>query len=128
MITVLGIDDDAEDLQMFCEAIDVINPAIKCLTISDATEALLSIQNEKIFPDVIFTDINMPKMDGNEFLIELKKHTQLTPVPVVILSTAISNKDIALYLTHGSGIIVKPESFITLVNSLRSALANLNFL
>jgi CheY-like chemotaxis protein len=128
MITVLGIDDDVEDLQMFCEAIDVINPAIKCLTMTDAKKALSSIKNEKISPDVIFTDVNMPGMDGNEFLTELKRNTQLTPVPVIILSTAISEKDMPLYATYGSRIIVKPDSFNALINSLKTTLTELNFL
>lgn len=73
-----------------------------------ATEALAAI-NGGLTPDLIVTDLNMPVMNGFEFLTELRKLAQMKRTPVLMLTTETSDdmkqKGKALGLT---GWIVKP--------------------
>jgi CheY-like chemotaxis protein len=79
---VYMIDDDIEDQEIFLEILGEIDVSIKCLNFfngSDALDQLLS--KGTILPDFIFIDLNMPVMNGYEFLKEVKTHTQLTDLP-----------------------------------------------
>ena len=63
-------------------------------------------------PDLILLDLNMPLMDGREVLSELCKDEQLRKLPVVVLTTSDSERDIlGMYDLRCSSYIVKPISF-----------------
>jgi DNA-binding response OmpR family regulator len=67
-MTILNIDDDSEDLELFCEVMESIDPKIKCLTAQTPDEAFLLLDETKLVPNYIFLDINMPVKDGKECL------------------------------------------------------------
>jgi CheY-like chemotaxis protein len=91
----LVIDDDPDDCYFFCEAIRKIDPSAECVTAMDGEEALRRLRNGiPKLPALIFLDLNMPRMDGRLCLTELKKDKSLKNIPVVILSTSNSAKDI----------------------------------
>ena len=94
------VDDDLDDQMMFCEVITKINPAIKCHVKKDGVEALLYLNLLKDLPDIIFLDMNMPRMDGKQCLREFKKNDALAKIPVVI------------YSTHKSEMIVKETALL----------------
>ena len=86
------IDDDDINNMLSERLIDKHFPAADCKTFLDAEEALEEIQkNETLKPDAIFLDINMPRMNGWEFLEELEK-LQL-PVNVYMLTSSIDPRD-----------------------------------
>ena len=71
--SILLIDDDEDDHLYFKDAINSINP---CLTIDTATngkDAFDRLKESKTLPDIIFLDLNMPVMNGYEFLVYIKK-------------------------------------------------------
>ncbi|MFN3077182.1 MAG: response regulator [Alphaproteobacteria bacterium] len=74
-------------------------------------------------PDLILLDLNMPRMDGREFLQEIKRHESLSAIPVVVLTTSEVERDvIASYRLGASGYIVKPvdvEQFMTIARQLQ---------
>jgi CheY-like chemotaxis protein len=90
--TIMIIDDDPDDRAIFHEAIKEVDPAIRLLVASTAEKALQKLVNTDVssFPDLIFLDVNMPRMNGIECLLELKKEKKLACIPVVIYSTAMS--------------------------------------
>jgi CheY-like chemotaxis protein len=90
--TIMIIDDDPDDRTIFHEAIKEVNPSIRFMVAASAEKALQSLVNtdEYLFPDLIFLDVNMPRMNGIECLVELKKEKRLACIPVVIYSTAMS--------------------------------------
>ena len=91
----LVIDDDPDDCYFFCEAIRKIDPSAECVTAMDGEEALRHLHNGiPELPALIFLDLNMPRMDGRLCLAELKKDKLLKHIPVVILSTSNSTRDI----------------------------------
>ncbi|GLU52064.1 response regulator [Dyadobacter frigoris] len=94
-LTFMIVDDDADDCEFFCEAISEINPLSKCLTASNGEDALIKLRGLiEPLPDFIFLDLNMQRMDGRKCLAELKKDSTLKNIPVIILSTSSSQKDI----------------------------------
>lgn len=63
-------------------------------------------------PSLILLDLRMPKMDGLEVLKEIKSDPALDAIPVIILTTSESEKDLAkAYQNHANGYLVKPDSF-----------------
>jgi CheY-like chemotaxis protein len=91
MKTVLIIDDNEADLFLDEIVIKGKFPDVKILKATDGEEALTIIeQNDKI-PDVILLDINMPRMDGHQFL-EAFTEENTKEIPVIIMLTS-SNQD-----------------------------------
>lgn len=89
----LLVDDDDDDKEIFCLALEQIDPTITCHTASDGREALRILSNKSVLPDYIFLDLNMPQMDGKECLKEIKKQAPLNHIPVIIFSTSSAQKD-----------------------------------
>ena len=60
-------------------------------------------------PDLILLDINLPRIDGKEVLTYIKSHKQLKLIPVIMLTTSISERDVLeAYKNHANCYIVKP--------------------
>lgn len=95
-------DDDAEDREIFCEIITEINPAIKVALAKDGREALDCLSALTQLPDVIFLDINMPRMSGVECLSRLKSNDRLKSIPVVIYSTTSHSQEADKLLALGA--------------------------
>lgn len=119
---ILQIDDDADDCELFSEALQEVSDA-KYHAVYDAAVALTLLKEGSIVPDLIFLDLNMPRMNGQEFLVQLKADPALKNIPVIIFST--SNVQEMKRLTHGLGAsdyISKPNDFHALKEMLRMKL------
>jgi DNA-binding response OmpR family regulator len=117
---ILQVDDDEEDCEMFYEALRKVSPA-NYTSINDSIDALKKLESGKIIPDVIVLDINMPIVNGMEFLVRLKENDTLKIIPVIIFSTStlVQTKRTAISL-GAADYIVKPSNFSELKNTLRS--------
>lgn len=82
------VDDDEDDRQFFLDVIDALQPALACVTASNGREALNILVTGEIVPELIFLDLNMPLMNGWQFLAEIKKFEPLKHIPITILSTS----------------------------------------
>lgn len=120
---ILNVDDDEEDIEIFCDAVREIDPAIICLVAKSAEEALKILNSDLDLPEYIFLDINMPKVDGNRCLAEIKKDRRLRTIPVIMYSTHTRKSDIETYKALNAGFLVKQNSFYELVTELRKFLA-----
>jgi CheY-like chemotaxis protein len=86
--TVFLIDDDLDDQEIFSYVMRELDN-IKCIFASDGICALQRIKGDTSFsPELIFIDINMPRMNGVECLREIKKIERLRNVPVYMYSTS----------------------------------------
>ena len=81
------IDDDQDDREFFAMAISDIDNKITLETADSAVEAIARLKGAVFNPDLIFLDINMPRIDGWECLRELRKMDHLRDTPIVIYST-----------------------------------------
>ncbi|CAA7615254.1 response regulator [Magnetospirillum sp. UT-4] len=71
-------------------------------------------------PDVILLDLNMPRMDGREFLAAIKKDEGLRSIPVVVLTTSDVERDtVASYRMGAAGYLVKPVDIDRFRNEIR---------
>lgn len=118
------IDDDPDDQHVFAEALSEIDNSVSLLTSSNGLEALEILREAKTsLPDLIFLDLNMPKMSGKQFLKQIKSEPGLQNIPVLIYTTssAISDREESLDL-GAAGFIVKPDSYGAVCNAIRSVL------
>jgi CheY-like chemotaxis protein len=116
-------DDDLDDAELFAEALASVNPGIHCEHASNGKVLLDKISSQTSdLPDIIFLDINMPEMNGWDSLMELKKHSSLKNIPVVMYSTSSTFRDKQAAKELGANFFyTKPDN----LKQLRLFLANL---
>ena len=120
MKTILIVDDDEDDREFLCEAIDSVDKGIRCVCVSDGSHALkLLLSDDFAPPDFIFLDLNMPRMDGKGCLAEIKKSMRLQHIPVIIYSTSKLPMDIEETRELGAAyFLTKPTKYTDLRNAL----------
>jgi CheY-like chemotaxis protein len=122
--TLLIVDDDPDDIQLFCEAVAEINGTFRCISAGNGEEAIQLLKSAIVKPDFIFLDLNMPRMNGKQFLVQLKKDPQFANIPVVIYSTSKIKTDIEDSLRLGAAsFITKPNKFEHLVKAVSHVFA-----
>jgi len=87
-ISFFLVDDDEDDQELFQLALEEADPEIQLITANNGHEALEMLEQDRVQPDYIFLDLNMPRMGGKECLIALKDNPLLAGIPVVIFSTS----------------------------------------
>src|SRR5918993_4673262 len=89
MKKILIVDDDEDDKDFLCEAIQNIDNSAYCIWVSDGLHALRLINDDSFNPpDFIFLDLNMPKIGGIQCLDKIRKLRQYETVPVIIYTTS----------------------------------------
>ena len=126
-VDVLLVEDSAADIDLVREAMEGGKLLINLNVVRNGEEAMDYLRCQGKFknalrPDLILLDLNLPKKDGREVLREVKADSQLSMIPVVILTTSSADEDILhSYKLHANAYIAKPvdfESFIKIVNQL----------
>ncbi len=116
----LVIDDDSDDRELFSEALASVDPVIVCDQATDGAEALKQLTAQDDYqPDIIFLDINMPVMNGWQFLTRLKSEDRYKDIPVIVYTTSSNLKDKIIADDLGAlCFITKPHAFGRLKNML----------
>jgi CheY-like chemotaxis protein len=124
----LLVDDDADDVSIFKEVLEEINPSIDFIFAADGQEALEILKEQRTnFPDIIFLDLNMPRMDGKECLVQIKKDPVLQSIPVIMYTTSCQSKDIEETMLKGAMcFITKPTNIAELKHILSSISQNVH--
>jgi len=126
---VLMADDDPDDIALVADALVECAFASEVRTVPDGHALLEYLQhrgpgpdfNEKLDPDLILLDINMPKRNGIDVLGEIKQTAGLSDITVVILTTSHSESDYVKTAALGAdGYITKPNSYRELVDMMRT--------
>jgi CheY-like chemotaxis protein len=116
---ILFVDDDTEDFEVFCEALMMTHPEIRCIHAMDGIEAMDMLNELIILPKYIFLDVNMPLMDGREVLKRIKANAKLKDIPVIIYSTTTNEAEKASFRKLGAHyFLVKPGTYLELQSSL----------
>lgn len=87
-LSLLIVDDDADDRKLFMEAVKEVDEKIKCLTAKDGQQALELLRTSVVLPDLIFLDLRMPRINGKKCLVEIKNDERLKHIPVYIYTTS----------------------------------------
>lgn len=114
--SIVLIEDDEDDQEIFFTALARSYPQAGCKFFCNGLEAISSLTKKVIRPDLIFLDLNMPIMNGLQFLAEIQKNAELQTIPIIVLSTTSHAKTIALAKELGAiDFITKPNKFDELV-------------
>jgi CheY-like chemotaxis protein len=121
-LSILLVDDDEIEKLKIKKACKEVNFNSTIFEAKDGEEALSLIEDNNNSFDLIISDLNMPRMDGFEFLVALKKNPKFKSIPFVIMSTSESKIDLERCYELGiSGYFSKPlkySDYIIKVTSL----------
>ncbi|GAA3757542.1 response regulator [Flavobacterium ginsengiterrae] len=125
-ITILLADDDMDDIEMFCEALETVNENIVCICAENGEHTWRLLNEMESKPQLIFLDINMPVMNGWECLKLIKSTQEYKDIPVIIISTSSYKNDMDKASDLGAtGYFVKPNDFNDLKYLLNAITSNL---
>lgn len=120
---ILIIDDDPEDIEIFSEAVHSFKENITITASTDASVALENLKKATQLPDIIFLDLQMPRLTGRDFLQKLNEDNRLQNIPTVVLSGQSDAlvKDMYQKIS-ATNYICKPNSYKELIEELREIL------
>ena len=117
LVNILLVEDDYLDIMNVERELKKIGIAYPIHVARNGREALNMLRGDGVpkispAPSVILLDINMPKMNGLEFLAELRHEPEFSHIPVFIMTTSNEETDrLAAQNLGATGYIVKPLSF-----------------
>jgi CheY-like chemotaxis protein len=126
-IDILLVEDNPGDVRLTVEGLKESKVRNNLHVARDGVEAMEFLRREgqhtgAVRPDLILLDLNLPRMDGREVLLEIKSDAQLKTIPVVVLTTSRAEHDVLRsYELQANCYITKPvdlEQFITVVKSI----------
>ena len=124
--SILLIDDDTDDAILFEEILLDMDFNCSFQWARDGKEAIDVLEQMKIFPNVIFLDLNMPRINGKECLSYIKTSSALREIPVIIYTTSSHPMDIEETLQLGaSAFITKPSDVKDLVKIIQAIVEGL---
>jgi CheY-like chemotaxis protein len=124
MTNILIVDDDEDDRDLFYTALREVDGSVTCILARDGQEALLGLRLKEFpMPDLIFIDLNMPRVNGFQCLTELKKDRALQNIPIAIYTTSkIKEHKEECQRLGAAHFITKPTSFAELCNVISEVL------
>jgi CheY-like chemotaxis protein len=127
-IRILLVEDNEGDIVLTKEALKEAKILNNLDIVQDGEEAIMFLRKESKFsdaetPDLIFLDINLPKIDGTEILGIIKNDEHLKVIPVIMLTTSDAERDIMKsYYNHANCYITKPvdiEKFMEVIQTIK---------
>lgn len=111
-LNILLIEDDAIEIIKFNRVIRTLELNHKVVEANNGEKALEILKDKEIIPDIIVLDLNMPKINGIEFLSILKNDDYLKYIPAIILTTSNNHTDVLQCYKIGiAGYILKPLKY-----------------
>jgi two-component system chemotaxis response regulator CheY len=118
-LTVLIVDDSKVVLSL--HSFILKNAGYNCITAENGFEALEKMMLNKI--DLVLTDLNMPKMDGCEFIKRLRKLPEYAMIPAIMITTEQEAHDKRQGIEAGASLyLVKPAEPEVLISSIKMLL------
>lgn len=124
-IEILMVEDNAADVLLTREALADAKLNNRLHVVEDGLRAMAFLRRQPPYqdaprPDLILLDLNMPRMDGREVLVEIKGDDDLCTIPVVVLTTSKADEDILrAYRAHANCFIRKPVDFAKFADVVR---------
>ena len=109
---------DAMSVERALKDLNITNPLIHSVNGEQALEYLRTESNKK--PCVMLLDLNMPKMNGIEFLKVIKTDERLKKIPIIVLTTSNEDQDIvSSFELSVAGYMVKSVDYEKFVEAIR---------
>ena len=123
-LKILLIEDDMIEIMKLNRTISTLKLDHKIMEANNGEEALEILEQKDNLPDIILLDLNMPKINGIEFLSILKKDDVLKYIPTIILTTSNNQKDLLeCYKIGVAGYVLKPLKYEDYVSKIEKLLA-----
>ena len=123
-LKIMLIEDDMIEVMKLNRSISSLKLDHKIIEANNGEDALKLLSQKDNLPDIILLDLNMPKINGIEFLSILKQDHTLKYIPTIILTTSNNEKDlIACYELGIAGYILKPLKYEEYVSKIQKLLA-----
>jgi len=122
---ILLVEDEPADANLVRSALKENKVLCNLHHVLDGVEALEFLRRKGQFsaappPDLILLDLNMPRMNGREFLAVVKADDEFKTIPVVVLTTSDVERDVvASYKLGAAGYITKPVDMDQFVDAIR---------
>ena len=113
-LNILLVEDDEVDVMNVRRAFDKNHITNPLFVASNGLEGLEKLRSGEVPQGrrIVLLDLNMPKMNGIEFLRELRSDPALAPTPVVVLTTSNNDRDkIGAFNLNVAGYLLKPVTF-----------------
>lgn len=123
-LNVLLIEDDAIEVMKLNRAVSSLQLKHNIVESNNGEEALKILEQKDKLPDIILLDLNMPKINGIEFLKILKSDERLKYIPTIILTTSSNKRDLLACFEIGiAGYVLKPLKYEDYVFKIEKLLA-----
>jgi len=123
-LNILLIEDDMIEVMKLNRVISSLQLNHKITEANNGEQALDLLKQKDNLPDIILLDLNMPKINGIEFLKILKEDDRLKYIPTIILTTSNNQRDLLeCYKIGIAGYVLKPlkyEDYVSKMNKLLS--------
>jgi CheY-like chemotaxis protein len=128
-VIILLADDDPDDRMLTSRALKKNRLANEIRTVNDGEELMDYLLHRGAYadeasaprPGLILLDLNMPRKDGREALLEIKSEESLRRIPVIVLTTSEAEQDILRSYDLGvNAFVTKPVTFEGLAEAIRA--------
>ncbi len=128
-VEILLVEDNPGDVLLIRESLKENKLLTELNVVDDGEEALNYLKKrnrykDAVTPDIVLLDLNLPKKDGREVLIEIKQDNELKTIPVVVLTSSTAETDILKsYENFANCFISKPvdlDNFIKVIKSIKN--------
>ena len=121
---ILLLEDDIIDVMTVRRALDELNIRNRLIIQSNGVEGLKFLNQSRELPGMILLDLNMPKMNGLEFLKSIKADSRFQQIPVIVLTTSKEQQDkIRSFQLSVAGYMIKPvsyEKFLHMIETIQA--------
>jgi CheY-like chemotaxis protein len=123
-LNILLIEDDLIEVMKLNRTISSLDLKHKIIEANNGEDALKLLENKDVLPDIILLDLNMPKINGIEFLQIMKNDDVFRYIPAIILTTSNNKKDLLeCYKLGIAGYILKPLKYEDYMSKIEKTLA-----
>jgi CheY-like chemotaxis protein len=125
-IEVLLVEDSEADAVLMMKTLEKQKLAVTLHWVQDGDEAIQFLEKQPPFqdratPDMVFLDLNLPRVTGDEVLRFIRAHPTLSTLPVVVLSASNAEYDIVrTYNLHANAYVTKPVDFAEFRRAVQS--------
>jgi CheY-like chemotaxis protein len=126
VVEVLLVEDNPADVELIRQGFLECDVSCNLNVVGDGREAWEFLHRQGPYlqaprPSLILLDLNLPRMNGREFLAECKEEDSLKVIPVIVLTTLAADSDIReSYRLHANAFVQKPLDFDEFLDVVRN--------
>ena len=126
---ILLADDDTDDCIFFQETLEELDIPNQLDTVHDGEQLMRFLLHETTaLPDILFLDLNMPRKNGFECLLEIKLSEKLKIIPVIVYSTSFEQEMVNMLYANGAHFFMrKPSEFSKFKRIIQQCLGLVKF-